>query len=302
MILGVDIGKENIQYAVVDGNLNLKEKGKLSFSQLTHEFIRDFFEKNKIEIVIAEFTGIYTLSLYKKIKESGVKTKFYYVHSNHSDILRKRFFKSKKNDEIDAFIIAKSYAFKEILNELNVEDFVLEIIELVRQHKLIKKYLRNAKSLVKADADLFSNEHLKESIDLLEKKKKEIENEIKALLINSKYSKILKIDGISYVSLAYILAEVKDIRRFPTVWKFLAYSGVAPVEFSSGSYSIKRTTSRVNKELKSIFRMCALSVIKKEPYKTIYEKKREQGKHHYVALSHVAKRIAKKVYFALLSC
>ena len=300
MIIGIDIGKETWEYAIVNGSLELIEKGKIKVKEINAKKLRDFLKEKKIDIIIVEFTGVYTFYLYKLVKQTGLNIKIYYVHSNHSDILRKRFFKSKKSDEIDAYIIAKSYVFKEILIELKVNDLILQLIELVREHKLIKKYLRQAKTLANSDDGLFENKELKDSIKKLEETKKKIEKQIKEIIENSKYKELTKIDGINYISLAYILAEVKDISRFPTVWKFLAYCGVAPVQYSSGSFNVSRTTSRVNKEIKSILRMAALSLIRKEPYKTIYKNKREQGKHHYVALSHIAKRIAKKLYFSLL--
>ncbi|MEO2154599.1 MAG: transposase [Nanoarchaeota archaeon] len=89
---------------------------------------------------------------------------------------------------------------------------------------------------------------------------------------------------------------MKDIKRFSTVWKFLAYCGVAPITYSSGSFNIKRTTSKVNKELKRILYMASVGLLRNKKYREIYDKKIKEGKHHFLAISHVAKRIAKKLY------
>jgi len=294
-ILGLDIGKNKLNYSLVELESEFKElkNGSIKISELNK--IKELIKEQQVKVCIIEFTGIYTIFVAKELKECQVE--LYYVHSAHSDIIRKRFYKSKKNDKLDAFIIATSYLYKHLLVRFEINDFLINLTEKVREHKLLTKALSQIKQINSSDEQLFEYKNLKEALNYLEKKKKEVEKEIRQLIKTSKYNQLIKqVDGINYISLAYFIVYVKDIRRFSNKWKFLAYCGVVPQQHSSGSFNVKKTTSKHNKELKRILYMASVGLLRSKKYKEIYDKKIKEGKHHFVAITHIAKRVAKQLY------
>lgn len=45
----------------------------------------------------------------------------------------------------------------------------------------------------------------------------------------------MTIPGIDYVTALTVIAEIVDIKRFPTPWKLVAYAGLAPSKRDSGN-------------------------------------------------------------------
>ncbi|WP_337998875.1 IS110 family transposase [Desulforamulus ruminis] len=115
-------------------------------------------------------------------------------------------------------------------------------------------------------------------------------------------SPILTVPGISYTLGAIILAEVGDITRFATPAKLLAFAGLDPSTYQSGKFSanstpmVKRGSSYLRWALINAARLIAM----RDPtFKSYMAKKKSEGKHQFVALSHVGKKLV-RVIFSLL--
>lgn len=111
-------------------------------------------------------------------------------------------------------------------------------------------------------------------------------------------SKIPTIKGIGLVSAATIIAEIEDISRFDSPDKLLAFSGLDPRLFQSGTQEFK---GRMNKKgsvvLRRVLMNCAESImISNLVFYDYYRKKRDEGKVHRVALSHLAKKLVRLIY------
>lgn len=115
-------------------------------------------------------------------------------------------------------------------------------------------------------------------------------------------SPILTVPGISYTLGAIILAEVGDITRFATPAKLLAFAGLDPSTYQSGKFSanstpmVKRGSSYLRWALINAARLIAM----RDPtFKSYMAKKKSEGKHQFLALSHVGKKLV-RVIFSLL--
>ena len=111
-------------------------------------------------------------------------------------------------------------------------------------------------------------------------------------------SKIPTIKGIGLVSAATIIAEIEDISRFDSPDKLLAFSGLDPRLFQSGTQEFK---GRMNKKgsvvLRRVLMNCAESImISNLVFYDYYRKKRDEGKAHRVALSHLARKLVRLIY------
>ena len=126
----------------------------------------------------------------------------------------------------------------------------------------------------------------------------EIETEIKSIMdeINSP---ILTIPGISYSMGAMILAEIGDFNRFDSPDKILAYAGLSPSTYQSGQLdsSYSHMEKRGSRYLRyALFNAAKYVCIWDSTFSTYLAKKRAEGKHYNVAVSHAAKKLVRIIY------
>ena len=113
--------------------------------------------------------------------------------------------------------------------------------------------------------------------------------------INSHIPSIL---GIGMISAATIIAEIEGISRFDNPNKLLAFAGLDPRLYQSGTSEYK---GRMNKKgsvvLRRVLMNCAESILMYNPaFYTYYRKKRDEGKSHRVAISHAARKLVRIIY------
>lgn len=126
----------------------------------------------------------------------------------------------------------------------------------------------------------------------------EIESEIKRMM-DEIDSPLITIPGMSYRLAAMILAEIGDISRFASPDKLLAFSGVSPSTYQSGKMdnAFAHMEKRGSKYLRFALYQAAKYVSYWDPIFAVYlEKKRSEGKHYNVALSHVVKKLVRLIY------
>ena len=112
-------------------------------------------------------------------------------------------------------------------------------------------------------------------------------------------SPILSIPGISYGIGSMIVSEIGDFSRFDSPDKILAYAGCFSTSYQSGQlYSSHAVMEkRGSRYLRWALINAARYVCNWEPTFAAYlEKKRSEGKHYYVALSHAAKKFVRLLY------
>ena len=126
----------------------------------------------------------------------------------------------------------------------------------------------------------------------------EIENEIKSIMdeINSP---ILSIPGINYRMGAMIIAEIGDFNRFDSPDKILAYAGFSPSTYQSGQLdgAYSHMEKRGSRYLRYALYNSAKYVCIWDPTFAEYlAKKRAEGKHYNVAISHAVKKLVRVIY------
>lgn len=126
----------------------------------------------------------------------------------------------------------------------------------------------------------------------------EIENEIK-IIMDEINSPILSIPGINYRMGAMIIAEIGDFSRFDSPDKILAYAGMSPSTYQSGQ--LDNCYSHMEKRGSRYLRYALYNATKyvchwDESFGTYLSKKRAEGKHYNVALSHATKKLVRTIY------
>lgn len=126
----------------------------------------------------------------------------------------------------------------------------------------------------------------------------EIESEIKQIMdkINSP---ILTIPGVGFRMGAMILAEIGDFSRFDSADKILAYAGMSPSTYQSGK--LNNCYSHMEKRGSRYLRYALYYAAKyvclwNEAFGAYLKKKRSEGKHYNVALSHAAKKLVRLIF------
>lgn len=127
----------------------------------------------------------------------------------------------------------------------------------------------------------------------------EIEAAIKQIMDEEIHSPILTIPGISYRMGAMILAEIGDFNRFDSADQILAYAGMSPSTYQSGQ--LNNCYSHMEKRGSRYLRYALYNATKyvcqwDESFSAYLAKKRLEGKHYNVALSHAAKKLVRLIF------
>ena len=169
--------------------------------------------------------------------------------------------------------------------------------------------VREVKSLAKnsfgikftGDACSFEIKQLVNQIIFLENQAHELEVKIKEL-----YSKLdnhlQSIPGIGEVTAPIILAEIGDINNFSTPSELTAFAGIDPSENQSGNKKStdEKTSKRGSPYLRHAIYLAAMVASNNDPIMhDYYIKKRAQGKHHYVALAGVERKLLGIIFHVL---
>lgn len=140
--------------------------------------------------------------------------------------------------------------------------------------------------------------HTLRLIEELDQEIKEIELEINSIM-EEVNSPITTIPGIGSRMGAMILAEVGDFSQFSSPDKLLAYAGMAPSIYQSGQLTncYSHMEKRGSKYLRfALFNAAKYVCIWDPTFSAYLAKKRAEGKHYNVAITHVVKKLIRLIY------
>jgi len=126
----------------------------------------------------------------------------------------------------------------------------------------------------------------------------EIEVAIQSIM-EELHSPITTIPGIGLRMGAMILAEVGDFSNFDSPDKILAYAGLSPSTYQSGQLTncYSHMEKRGSRYLRyAIFNATKYVCLWDPVFAAYLAKKRAEGKHYNVAISHAAKKLVRVVY------
>jgi transposase len=197
--------------------------------------------------------------------------------------------------------------FRHIQGNNFTEDKALKLLELSRESiysgkakdaravairssiRLLKMYLTELDIIEAEILSLLDSSNTKATV---EEAGKEIQK-ADSLIANLK-----TIPGVASKTIAALISECGDLRRFPSVSKFIGYLGLFPTENSSGNFkSVGHLSKRGSSLAKHALYMSAVScLIHNTQLKQLYDTKRSQGKSKKEALIAVSRKIAVIIY------
>ena len=142
--------------------------------------------------------------------------------------------------------------------------------------------------------------HTIQLIQELDKEIAEVEDSIEEIMCTIQ-SPITTIPGMGLRMGAMILAEVGDFTNFDSPDKILAYAGLSPSTYESGKLKATGTYAHMEKRGSRYLRYAIFNATKYvciwDPVFAAYlAKKRAEGKHYNVAISHAAKKLVRVIY------
>ena len=144
---------------------------------------------------------------------------------------------------------------------------------------------------------------LRHTIQLIRELDKEIDEVEAAIeeIMDAIQSPITTIPGMGLRMGAMILAEVGDFANFDSPDKILAYAGLSPSTYESGKLKATGTYAHMEKRGSRYLRYAIFNATKYvcrwDPTFAAYlAKKRAEGKHYNVAISHAAKKLVRVIY------
>jgi transposase len=113
---------------------------------------------------------------------------------------------------------------------------------------------------------------------------------------------LTKVRGVGVLLAAKILAEVGDVRRFPSKHHFASYTGTAPIDASSGDNNRHRLNPGGNRRLNHVLHIVAVCQIRYPcEGQTYYRRKRAAGKTPMEAMRSLKRRLSDVIYRQLVA-
>ena len=164
------------------------------------------------------------------------------------------------------------------------------------------KALANSSIATYNYGDAFELKQTVQRIQFLASQMSEIEREIDSVMAELN-SPITSIPGIGNLLGATILSEIGDIKNFDNPDKLLAFAGCEPSTYQSGKYTATNTpmVKHGSRYLRrALYCAADMAYVNSLSFRAYIDRKRAQGKHYYVAMSHGMKKLV-RIIFAVLS-
>jgi transposase len=135
----------------------------------------------------------------------------------------------------------------------------------------------------------------------LDARLKDLKNRIAAVLAENPTS-LTEVRGVGVLLAAKVIAEVGDVRRFPSRHHFASYTGTAPIDASSGDNNRHRLNRGGNRRLNHALHIIAICQVRYPcEGQDYYRRKRAAGKSPLEALRCLKRRLSDVLYRHLVA-
>ena len=112
------------------------------------------------------------------------------------------------------------------------------------------------------------------------------------------------IPGVGYTTAGLIAGEIGDINRFHSSDSLVSFSGIDCTVYESGKYKARHCipSKKGSRYLRYALFQVARVIWQWDPtFREYYDKKLSEGKHYYVVLGHIQKKIVRVIYSLMKS-
>ena len=122
--------------------------------------------------------------------------------------------------------------------------------------------------------------------------------------VNELCPNLLSIPGVGYVTAGLIVGEIGDINRFRSTDSLVSFSGTDCTVYESGKYKAQHCipSKKGSTYLRYALFQVARIIWQHDPtFREYYDKKAAEGKHYYVILGHIQKKVIRVIYSVMKS-
>ncbi|GAB6010480.1 IS110 family RNA-guided transposase [Dysgonomonas reticulitermitis] len=305
-VYGIDLSMEKFDVNFFDGS------GKATSRIIKNNLagISKFLEGIPSgSVLCAEHTGVYGDMLLYLCNQAGITICLVPGYTvRHSLGLAKG-----KSDKVDALRLREyGERFNDKLKAANYGPETIKEIQWL--HTLRQELVKARKALLTSRKgcgyqpmqSISVHNHVQSVIEGLNKEISEVDAEIDKLIqadpcMRDNYQLITSIKGIGPVIATDLLIKTGNFEVIDSARKAASYAGVCPFPNSSGKMVGKSKTSPfADKKLKTLLYMGAKAAVKyNKEYRLYYQKKKLEGKAHYLIMNNVSNKMLRTVYSVL---
>ena len=250
------------------------------------------------------FYHTYSLKSLTRLRDTLVKQRSFYIVKitnvlDHTFPEFKPFFGNRLSKT--ALYLLENYGSAEKMARMNSASYD-NLRRISRGKFSMQKFIKLkelASNTVGEDNEIFSLQ-LQSLLNLYNQSANEVDKLEEQIisLINEIQPKSMTIPGIGPLSAAVIYAEYGDINKFNSPSAMLSFAGLEPGYYQSGTsehsgHMVKRGSSNLRFTLMNL---CIPLIQYNMIFADFYAKKRNEGKSHQVACSHVIKKLIRIIY------
>ncbi len=248
-----------------------------------------------------QFYHKYSLKSLSRLREKLVKQRSFYdvAITNTLDLIFPEFKPFFGKFSTTAFYILNKYKTADRMANMKDFDSIRKVSKGKFSYAKFLKLKELAKNTIGCSNGIFvlELESLLSLRQTINNKVEILEDEI-AKIIKELNPPTLSIKGIGIISCAGIISEFGDLSRFKSADSCVAFAGLEPSIIESGTMSFTgKMVKHGSGHLRYHLMNAAGYVFMHEPiFTAYYYKKRNEGKPHRVALTHVAKKLIRVIY------
>lgn len=302
-IYGIDLSMEKFDVNFIDERGNDRSKTVKNSLVPISKFLESLPDDC---LLVAEHTGVYGDLLLYLSNQVGVSISFMSGYTiKHSLGLIKG-----KSDPVDARRI-REYG-ERFFDKLVCTVYEGETMKELRELYVLRAQLvKSRKTLATSETgrkyqpvqSISVHKHVEQAIKALGTEIAEVEREMLALIqsnaaLRNNYEVVTSIKGIAQVTATDLLIKTGNFQVIDTARKAASYAGVCPFPNASGTMVGKSKISPFGgKDLKTLLYMAAMTAVHhNKEYNLYYQRKKMEGKPHFLIMNNVANKLLRMIY------
>ncbi|UWR57089.1 IS110 family transposase [Phaeobacter inhibens] len=288
--VGIDVSKDKLDVCILPhGCIQQIDNTRKSIRKLVKE-LKDC----NTSIVVMEATGKYHRQAHSILHDAGLAVSI--VNPFRSRQFSESLGKMAKSDTIDAEALAQFGMRMEPKVTPPTDDKIRELHDLYVARRQICKEVSDLKRQVQTTDITWIKRQIRARIDMGDRHKKVIENEMEALIascdeLKARFDILTSIPNIGRITAMVLLADLVELGQ-ANAKEIAALAGVAPMNWDSGQKNGNRIIRGGRQPVRNALYMCAVSAITgSDPFGQTYKRLVKRGKNPKIALTAVMRKL-----------
>lgn len=287
--VGIDVSKEYLDIHLIPENI----RQRVQNTSEDIEGLVDWVKEQEPQLIILESTGGYERNVCVALLEAGQATSV--VNPKRVRDFAKASGRLAKTDAIDAKVLAEFGRALQPEVKLQLEKAQTELSDVLQRRRQVVQMLIAEKNRLGIMGNVVRDD-IQEHIDFLEKRRKNLEDELLERMKKddnwkAKFDLCTSIPGIGQTVALTLVADLPELGKLNRK-QVAALVGVAPFNRDSGKANGKRFISGGRENIRNALYMATLSAVRFNPVlREVYHQMQARGKPKKVALIACLRRL-----------